>query len=173
MRSSSVIIFSRVSERTRAISNLFLPPAASAVWVDLPERQRRLAAVRLMQTDHPGHEAQAIAILIRQTLEEPEKRVALVTPDRGLARRVAAEMLRWGVIVDDSAGRPLSETPACVFLRLTAHPFAQDIIELEQHEGCDEGEDDDLELNRHVQEEIPVANDGCAKHLVWRDYGLI
>ena len=33
---------------------------------------------------------------------------ALVTPDRGLARRVAVELSRWGIDVDDSAGRPLA-----------------------------------------------------------------
>jgi ATP-dependent helicase/nuclease subunit B len=107
-------------ERARAISNLFLPPAASARWVDLPERQRRLAAVRLMETDHPGEEAQAIAILIRETLETPEKRVALVTPDRGLAARVVAHLARWGIGADDSGGLPLSQTVAGRFLLLLA-----------------------------------------------------
>ena len=112
-------------ERARAISNLFLPPAASAVWVDLPERQRRLAAVRLMQTDHPGHEAQAIAILIRQMLEEPEKRVALVTPDRALAARVVAHLGRWGIKADDSAGQPLPMTAAGRLFLLLAQILAE------------------------------------------------
>ena len=35
------------------------------------------------------------------------QRAALVTPDRALAGRVAAELLRWGVVADDSAGEPL------------------------------------------------------------------
>ena len=39
------------------------------------------------------------------------ERAALVTPDRGLARRVTAELDRWAIIPDDSAGRPLSLTP--------------------------------------------------------------
>jgi ATP-dependent helicase/nuclease subunit B len=107
-------------ERARAISNLFLPPAASARWVDLPERQRRLAAVRLMESDHPGEEAQAIALLIRQALETPERRVALVTPDRGLASRVVAHLARWGIGADDSGGQPLSQTVAGRFLLLLA-----------------------------------------------------
>jgi ATP-dependent helicase/nuclease subunit B len=92
-------------ERSKAISNLFLPAKASARWVDLPERQRRLAAVRLMESEHPGEEAQAIAILMREALETPEKRVALVTPDRGLASRVVAHLQRWGIKADDTAGR--------------------------------------------------------------------
>jgi ATP-dependent helicase/nuclease subunit B len=112
-------------ERARAISNLFLPPAASARWVDLPERQRRLAAVRLMESDHPGEEAQAIALLIRQGLETPERRVALVTPDRALAGRVVAHLARWGIGADDSGGQPLSQSVAGRFLLLLAEVLAE------------------------------------------------
>ena len=40
---------------------------------------------------------------------------ALVTPDRNLARRVAAELARWDIAIDDSAGRPLAHTGAGAF----------------------------------------------------------
>ncbi|PKB25663.1 ATP-dependent helicase/nuclease subunit B [Novosphingobium kunmingense] len=99
-------------ERSRAISNLFLPSRASARWVDLPAAQRRLSGVRLMNSAHPGEEAQAIAVLIREALEVPERRVALVTPDRKLAGRVVAHLRRWQIAADDTAGQPLSQTPA-------------------------------------------------------------
>lgn len=100
------------AERSRAISNLFLPPAASARWVRLKAEDRRLAGVRLMETAHPGEEAQAIAILMREALEQPERRVALVTPDRALAARVIVHLQRWGITADDSAGQPLPQTVA-------------------------------------------------------------
>jgi ATP-dependent helicase/nuclease subunit B len=112
-------------ERSRAISNLFLPPAASAGWVDLPPAQRRLAGVRLMESAHPGEEAQAIAILLREALETPERRAALITPDRGLAGRVVAHLRRWGIEADDSAGRPLPQTTAGRVLLLLAEVAAQ------------------------------------------------
>lgn len=99
-------------ERSRAISNLFLPPEASTVWADLPAEARRLSGVRLMETAHPEEEAQAIAVLVRQALAEPEKRVAVITPDRDLAQRLVAHLERWGIAADDTAGRPLSQTPA-------------------------------------------------------------
>lgn len=111
--------------RSRAISNLFLPPQASARWVDLPADQRRLSGVRLMETAHPGEEAQAIAILIRQALEVPERRVALVTPDRKLAARVVAQLERWGIEADDSAGSPLPQTAAGRVLLLLAEVLAE------------------------------------------------
>jgi len=47
-----------------------------------------------------------------------------VTPDRALARRVAAELKRWGIAIDDSAGRPLAHTSAGAFLCLTAEAAA-------------------------------------------------
>ena len=43
---------------------------------------------------------------------------ALLTPDRELARRVAAALRRWGIDIDDSAGVPLNRTPPGAFLRL-------------------------------------------------------
>jgi len=96
--------------RSRAISSLFLPAGACAGWVDLDAGQRRLSGVRLMASAHPGEEAQAIAVLIRQALEQPEKRVALVTPDRNLAARVVAHLRRWKIEADDTAGQPLART---------------------------------------------------------------
>ena len=112
-------------ERSRAISNLFLPPRASAAWVDLPPEQRRLSGVRLMECTHPGEEAQAIAVLIREALEIPERRVALVSPDRGLAARVVSHLERWGIEADDTAGRPLPQTAAGRLLLLLAEVVAQ------------------------------------------------
>ncbi len=111
--------------RSRAISSLFLPPLACARWVDLPEPQRRLAGVRLMTSEHPGAEAAAIAILIREALEQPERRVALVTPDRGLAGRVVAQLRRWQIDADDSAGRPLPQTAAGRVLLLLAEVMGE------------------------------------------------
>ncbi len=113
-------------ERSRAISNLFLPPEGSAGWVSLKAEQRRLTGVRLMESAHPGEEAQAVALLIRQALEVPQKRIALVTPDRGLAGRVIAHLKRWDVVADDTAGRPLPQAAAGRVLLLLAEVAADD-----------------------------------------------
>ncbi|MEO5705746.1 MAG: PD-(D/E)XK nuclease family protein [Alteraurantiacibacter sp.] len=112
-------------ERSHAIASLFLPPLASRGWAGLPSDKRRLAGVRLMECAHPEEEAQAIALLIREALAEPEKRVALITPDRGLAGRVVQHLRRWHVEVDDSAGRPLAQTAAGRVLLLLAEVSAQ------------------------------------------------
>jgi ATP-dependent helicase/nuclease subunit B len=113
-------------ERSHAISNLFLPPEASKAWATLPADKRRLAGARLLETANPEEEAQAIALLVRQAVAEPEKRVAVVTPDRGLARRVVHHLRRWNIEADDSAGRPLSQTAAGRLLLLLAEVAAEE-----------------------------------------------
>lgn len=112
-------------ERTHAISSLFLPPEASKSWVDLPANRRRLGGVSLVEAANPEEEAQSIALLVREALEVPEKRVAVVTPDRGLAGRVAQHLQRWNVFADDSAGRPLSQTAAGRVMLLLAEIAAE------------------------------------------------
>jgi ATP-dependent helicase/nuclease subunit B len=113
------------AERGAAVSRMFLPAKASARWGDLADRERRFSGVRLMECAHPGEEAQAIAIALREAMEVPGRRAALVTPDRGLAGRVAAHLKRWGIDADDSAGRPLPQTPAGRLLLLLAEVLAE------------------------------------------------
>ena len=57
----------------------------------------------------------------------PARTAALVTPDRALAARVTAELARWGLAVEDSAGIPLSDTPAGRLARLAAEAAADDL----------------------------------------------
>lgn len=111
-------------ERSHAISSLFMPPRSSRVWAELPSEKRRLAGVRIMESANPEEEAQAIALLLREALEEEGKRAALVTPDRGLAGRVVAHLQRWNIAADDTAGRSLSQTAAGRVLLLLAEVLA-------------------------------------------------
>ena len=112
-------------ERSHAISSLFLPPEASKAWASLPAKKRQLGGVRLVLAANPEEEAQAIALLVREALEVPEKRVAVVTPDRGLAGRVVQHLRRWDIAADDSAGRPLPHTAAGRVLLLLAEVAAE------------------------------------------------
>jgi ATP-dependent helicase/nuclease subunit B len=111
--------------RSHAISSLFLPPRASRSWVGLPADKRRLAGVRLMETANPEEEAQAVALLVREAIEEPEKRVAVITPDRGLAGRIVQHLRRWNIEADDTAGRPLAQTAAGRLFLLLAEVGAE------------------------------------------------
>lgn len=105
--------------RSRAIANAMKPAAFTFKWQDLKPAERRLTGVRAIELADPAQEAQAIALALREALEAPGRTAALVTPDRGLARRVSAHLKRWGIEADDSAGRPLSEmAPGTLLLAL-------------------------------------------------------
>ncbi|NCP17740.1 MAG: double-strand break repair protein AddB [Erythrobacter sp.] len=112
-------------ERTHAVSALFLPPEASKGWVELPSEKRRLSGVRLMELANPEEEAQAVALAVRHALEQAEKRIAVITPDRALARRIVHHLRRWDIEADDSAGMPLGETSAGRALLLLAQVMAE------------------------------------------------
>ncbi|MGD0193018.1 MAG: double-strand break repair protein AddB [Rhizomicrobium sp.] len=79
-----------------------------------------LDGLSLIEAGHPAEEAATIALILRHALEKSGQTAALVTPDRTLARRVAAELGRWDIAIDDSAGRPLANTPPGAFLSLVA-----------------------------------------------------
>lgn len=112
--------------RTRLIAEALRPADTTEAWRDLPDPgDDALTGLLRIDAPTPQEEAGAIALILRAVLETPARTAALVTPDRGLARRVAMELRRWGVEVDDSAGRPLSATPAGGFLRLLADFAAQ------------------------------------------------
>jgi ATP-dependent helicase/nuclease subunit B len=97
--------------RSRAIGHAMAPAQFTARWRELKPAERRLTGVRALELADPAEEAQAIAIALREALETPGRTAALVTPDRALAGRVSAHLRRWGIEADDSAGRPLSQTP--------------------------------------------------------------
>ena len=96
-----------------------------------------LETIGVIEADSEAEEALALAIAMRAALEIPGKTAALITPDRSIARRVKAELTRWGVEVADSAGQTLAETPAGALARLVlaaAHSYsALDIATLLAH----------------------------------------
>ena len=102
--------------RGRLVASAFAPAPFTGAWFERSTIQAKLNGVAALECDTPAEEAQAIAVAMRETLETPSRRAALVTPDRDLARRVAAHLRRWGVEVDDSAGTPLAGTPPGVLL---------------------------------------------------------
>ncbi|HTO42045.1 MAG TPA: double-strand break repair protein AddB, partial [Rhizomicrobium sp.] len=84
-----------------------------------------LEGLSLIEAADAAQEASVIGLMLREVLETPGQTAALVTPDRNLARRVAAEMNRWDISIDDSAGRPLARTAPGTFLCLVAEAMRQ------------------------------------------------
>ena len=105
--------------RRRLVSEALRPAGLTDAWRDLPPARRdALDGVARYDCASPQDEAATVALILRRALETPAATAALVTPDRELARRVVAELGRWGIEIDDSAGVPLARTPPGAFLRL-------------------------------------------------------
>lgn len=79
------------------------------------------ATARLTLIEAPTPRAEALAIALRlRAAAEAGVSAALITPDRVLARQVTAALDRWGIVPDDSAGRPLALSAPGRFLRHVA-----------------------------------------------------
>jgi ATP-dependent helicase/nuclease subunit B len=120
----------RVPEARAALIEMALrPPEGLDDWTrpDPALWRPGLDGLALLEAPDAQAEAAAIALTLREALETPGARAALVTPDRDLARRVAAELIRHGIVADDSAGEALGTTPAGAFLRLLARMVAEDL----------------------------------------------
>lgn len=116
------------SAARNALVSLSLRPApVTDQWLtegaNLPDLAESTARMTLIEADTPRSEALAIALILRQAAEAGRV-AALVTADRGLARRVTAALDRWRIRPDDSAGRPLSLTAPGRLLRQAADAMA-------------------------------------------------
>ncbi len=107
------------ARRLRMVAEALRPAATTDAWRRLPPYPAdTLDGLSRYDCASAQQEAVTIALLLRRKLETPGATAALVTPDRELARRVAVELRRWDIEIDDSAGLPLNRTPPGVFLRL-------------------------------------------------------
>ena len=119
----------RAATRARSglIADALRPAETITAWRGLPPpAPDALRDIHRIDCASPQEEASVIAIVMRRALETPNRTAALVTADRALARRVTAELRRWRIEVDDSAGEPLGETAPGAFLRLTARMIAEE-----------------------------------------------
>lgn len=120
-----------IEARNTIVSRALMPAEATARWASFepPDAQSAFADVELIEASNEREEALAVAAAIRLAADRPEvsgggkdegppPQIALVTPDRNLARRVASELQRFGVDADDSGGTPLALSPQGTLLQL-------------------------------------------------------
>ncbi|WP_419815996.1 double-strand break repair protein AddB [Glacieibacterium sp.] len=110
--------------RSLAVARAMSLPAFTTDWRE-PLDPAAFAGVRTLEAATPEEEAQAVALALRRALDTLGRTAALVTPDRGLARRVAAHLARWDIDIDDSAGQPLRSTPPGTLFLALAEAAAQ------------------------------------------------
>lgn len=118
----------RMALRSRAaLTSLFMRPMEGlSAWGEDRDRLSLDGMTRVDAADQQ-QEAACIAMILRDAVELPGRTAALVTPDRALARRVTTELLRYGIVADDSAGEALALTPAAILLRLLSEAAACDL----------------------------------------------
>src|SRR5580698_5631957 len=128
IRRGDVEILGKPAQGGREVlaSEAMRPSNATSEWHDRLKRldiAAQIAAgmdkLAVVEAPNPEMEALAIAVAMREA-RHLNKSVALVTPDRALARRVTAALGRWNLEFDDSGGDALTETPAGIFARLVA-----------------------------------------------------
>jgi ATP-dependent helicase/nuclease subunit B len=122
----AVVALAPARGREQLISEALRPADATEKWranaADAgftAHMTEALTNVSMIEAANPEEEALAIAVALREAVQE-EKTAALITSDRGLARRVAAALGRWDITAEDSGGETLADTPAGVFARLAA-----------------------------------------------------
>ena len=115
------------------VSETMRPSNATAQWhrrlaeLDIAEKiSGGMTDLAVIAAENPEMEALSIAVAMREA-RHLNKSVALVTPDRALARRVMAALGRWNLAFDDSGGDALMETSAGIFARLAAETAANQL----------------------------------------------
>jgi ATP-dependent helicase/nuclease subunit B len=112
------------SDRARLLGQALLP-AQALDWQAPPPGATQ--GIALIDAPDSAEEARAIALAVREALEDPQARIAVITPDRALAERVAAALARFEIHVEDSAAIPLGRTPPGALLRLLVAAVARDM----------------------------------------------
>ncbi|WP_413154239.1 double-strand break repair protein AddB [Bartonella sp. cb54] len=107
-------------KRTALLSEAFRPASTTDRWAQIlrDDYESLCADWSLIEAINEREEALAISVALRNAIEDPTKTAALITNDRNLARRVAAELQRFGIEANDSGGIPLAQTLPSTLLRL-------------------------------------------------------
>ena len=111
-----------LAARRRLVADALRPAETTDRWAESVggDGAAAMDGVTILTARNEQEEATAIALALREAIETPGATAALVTPDRTIARRVAAALGRWSLDVDNSAGVPLDRLEAGIFARLVA-----------------------------------------------------
>jgi len=135
-----------LAARRQLMQEVFRPAALSANWQRLGDAGRlidrtALSGLKIITARDRREEANIIALSLRQALEIPDQTAVVVTPDRQLAELIIADLLRWDITVEDSAGKRLSLCPPGRFLSLLCDAVDADfapmrLLSLLKHPYC-------------------------------------
>jgi double-strand break repair protein AddB len=114
-------------DRNKLISLALRPAPITNQWLEYgprlkPYLSKATQNLELIEADTIKEEALTIATRLRYAAEVGQEAV-LISPSRNLTRRVNANLERWGIEADDSAGIPLQLSTTGIFLRSLAKCF--------------------------------------------------
>lgn len=153
--------------RAALIREVMRPSATVEGWHPLPrEAAEGLAGVHLLPCRDSLQEARVAGLLLRYHAQTPGRTVAVVTPDRELARLMTLAAERHGITLDDTAGVPLLSTGPGMIFQLVAEAVVGRfrpvrLLALLKHPCCGLGLDPDdreervLELERAALRGLP------------------
>ncbi len=108
------------SQRTVLVRKALALAEETGDWAesrrDPAETNNVLGGVAVLVARNEDEEARAVATAARSAAAK-DKSVGIITPDRNLARRIGAELRRFGIAIDDAAGTPLFQSRAGRLLR--------------------------------------------------------
>lgn len=102
------------------IRNIMLPSNLTARWQEFREKPIKIDNLTIIETDNSFEEAKAIALILKETLQTPKKTACVVTQDRELAKQISFNMQKWDILINDSSGVELKNTPVANFFKLIA-----------------------------------------------------
>lgn len=136
--------------RERYVTYALMPAESTDCWynIDKAYSSQAFENVSIIEAEEEREEALAIACALRIAAQEQNKKAALITSNRNLARRVSAELARFGIIANDSAQQPffslnfgrwlqlillnITDSDVNIFLALLRHPLTSLGLEAEK-----------------------------------------
>ncbi|WP_370931345.1 double-strand break repair protein AddB [Bartonella sp. DGB1] len=107
-------------KRSKIVTEIFRPSDTTELWRDLDKTTMNIAVndIAMLEAPNETEEAAAISLILRELLEDPKKKVALVCNDINLIRYVAGHLRKFNVIADNAIGQYLSDSPQGIFVNL-------------------------------------------------------
>lgn len=134
------------SARRRIISVAMASAPQTAHWRDFCNTSHELFQIGLggisyVEAPDERLESLTLALFMREVLDTPGKTALLITPDRNIARRVAQDLQRYDIAIDDSGGIVFALTPIGALSTLICDILLEGLTELNisallSHELC-------------------------------------
>ena len=135
-----------LSARRRIISVAMASAQQTAYWREFCHDSREIFKVGLegvsyVEAPDERLESLTLALFMREVLDQPGKTALLITPDRNIARRVAQDLQRYNITIDDSGGLVFALTPTGALSTLICDILSEGLTELNisallSHELC-------------------------------------